>query len=207
MCGFVAIVTPAGKTVSSAVLHEMTERLAHRGPDGFGYACIDPRTGESEDWRTHCPRPALSGVLLGHRRLCILDLAAGHQPMFRTTGRRHRLQRRDLQLRRAAGGAGAAGPVFHSSGHRGPPELYCSGARAASAGSTACGRSPSGICRARQLVSRPATGSASSRSTTGEEPAACVRLRDQGPPGVPGRVPGLPERRRGGVHRAHQHRL
>ena len=83
MCGFVAIVTPTGRPVSSAVLHEMTERLAHRGPDDFGYACIDPRTGESEDWRTHCPRPALSGVLLGHRRLSILDLGpGGHQPMF-----------------------------------------------------------------------------------------------------------------------------
>ncbi len=41
----------------------MTDRLVHRGPDGSGLH-VEP------------------GVGLGHRRLSIVDLAAGHQPMY-----------------------------------------------------------------------------------------------------------------------------
>jgi asparagine synthase (glutamine-hydrolysing) len=46
------------------VLAEMTERIAHRGPDAEGFF--------------EC---AMSGVGLGHRRLSIIDLATGGQPM------------------------------------------------------------------------------------------------------------------------------
>src|ERR1700745_3327120 len=45
-------------------LQRMTDALAHRGPDGEG-AWIDQH----------------SRVFLGHRRLSILDLASGAQPM------------------------------------------------------------------------------------------------------------------------------
>ena len=46
----------------------MTDAIAHRGPDGEGSYFGD-------------------GVALGHRRLSILDLEGGHQPMFNETGR------------------------------------------------------------------------------------------------------------------------
>src|SRR4051794_25127721 len=46
-------------------LASMTRALAHRGPDGEGYY-------EDTDKR----------VFLGHRRLAILDLAGGAQPMW-----------------------------------------------------------------------------------------------------------------------------
>jgi len=47
----------------------MTSRLVHRGPDGEGFH-ID----------------AEAGVYLGHRRLAIIDIAGGRQPMWNETG-------------------------------------------------------------------------------------------------------------------------
>lgn len=51
----------------------MTERLAHRGPDGAGHWPFDPG--------------AVSAAWLGHRRLSIIDVAGGSQPMSNETGR------------------------------------------------------------------------------------------------------------------------
>jgi hypothetical protein len=54
-----------------AMAERMAEVLRHRGPDDHG-VWADPK----------------AGVALAHRRLSILDLsAAGHQPMFSSTGR------------------------------------------------------------------------------------------------------------------------
>jgi asparagine synthase (glutamine-hydrolysing) len=50
-------------------LRRMTDALAHRGPDDSGYWVDSAR-----------------GVYLGHRRLSILDLAGGHQPMVTSDG-------------------------------------------------------------------------------------------------------------------------
>jgi len=65
----------------SRLLGQMTNAIAHRGPDDLG------------EW--HSPE---SGVGLAHRRLAIIDLSPlGHQPMSRCVWRSgHRLQRRDL---------------------------------------------------------------------------------------------------------------
>jgi asparagine synthase (glutamine-hydrolysing) len=52
-----------GAPVDSAVIHRMTQTIAHRGPDDEGYF-VSGRVG------------------LGFRRLSIIDLAGGHQPMF-----------------------------------------------------------------------------------------------------------------------------
>ena len=68
MCGIVALVgngaAPAGGAVERA-----TRRLAHRGPDGEAFA----RFPEAH---------------LGHRRLAVIDLIGGAQPMHDATGRR-----------------------------------------------------------------------------------------------------------------------
>lgn len=61
MCGLVGFV---GRTDRSS-LEAMTTRLAHRGPDGAGYY----EHPEHE-------------VSLGHRRLSVLDVAGGDQPML-----------------------------------------------------------------------------------------------------------------------------
>jgi asparagine synthase (glutamine-hydrolysing) len=61
MCGIAGF---AGEG-DQADLFAMCERLVHRGPDGDGYFVDD-----------------VNRVFLGHRRLAILDLVGGHQPMF-----------------------------------------------------------------------------------------------------------------------------
>lgn len=65
MCGITGFVG-AGDL---AALRRMTDALAHRGPDDSGY------------WSD-----AEHAVHLGHRRLSILDLAGGHQPMVSSDG-------------------------------------------------------------------------------------------------------------------------
>lgn len=62
MCGIAGIVDTTGRPVDPALLRAMTTAQAHRGPDGEGFVCRGP-------------------VGLGHRRLAIIDLATGDQPM------------------------------------------------------------------------------------------------------------------------------
>jgi asparagine synthase (glutamine-hydrolyzing) len=64
MCGIAGIVhNDAEKTVDQALLRKMTDAIAHRGPDGEGFY-IERNVG------------------LGHRRLAIIDLSTGDQPMI-----------------------------------------------------------------------------------------------------------------------------
>ena len=64
MCGIAGIFHPTGSApVDAALLRRMTTALAHRGPDGDGFH-VEPHVG------------------LGHRRLAIIDLGGGRQPMF-----------------------------------------------------------------------------------------------------------------------------
>jgi asparagine synthase (glutamine-hydrolysing) len=69
MCGICGIVhtTRSGRTVDPALLDRMRDTLLHRGPDGAG-SFVDGRVG------------------LGHRRLSIVDLAHGQQPMASDDG-------------------------------------------------------------------------------------------------------------------------
>jgi asparagine synthase (glutamine-hydrolysing) len=62
MCGIAGIAARDGAPVDEGLLRAMTGVIAHRGPDGEGFF----RRG---------------GVGLGHRRLAIIDLATGDQPM------------------------------------------------------------------------------------------------------------------------------
>jgi asparagine synthase (glutamine-hydrolysing) len=62
MCGIVGFVNRAGHPADCAMIERMTATLAHRGPDGDGIYCEGP-------------------AALGHRRLSIIDLAGGAQPM------------------------------------------------------------------------------------------------------------------------------
>ena len=64
MCGFVAIFdTRSFREIDRAMLERMNEAQYHRGPDEGGIH-VEP------------------GVGLGHRRLSIIDLASGQQPLF-----------------------------------------------------------------------------------------------------------------------------
>jgi asparagine synthase (glutamine-hydrolysing) len=64
MCGIAGVVeTYRDGTVDESTVHRMCEAIVHRGPDDEGIYVKD-------------------GVGLGMRRLSIIDLAAGHQPVF-----------------------------------------------------------------------------------------------------------------------------
>src|SRR5271167_692691 len=64
MCGIAGIFDYRGRAeIDRTLLRRMTDILGHRGPDGDGYH-IEP------------------GIGLGHRRLAIVDLATGDQPLF-----------------------------------------------------------------------------------------------------------------------------
>ena len=73
MCGIAGFWRPIGFQAEAALvsLRQMTDALAHRGPDGEGQWVDADR-----------------GVALGHRRLSIVDLSpAGAQPMRSHSGR------------------------------------------------------------------------------------------------------------------------
>jgi asparagine synthase (glutamine-hydrolysing) len=67
MCGIAGIIAPNIMRHRDAV-QRMTDALAHRGPDGQGHHFFD-------------------SCALGHRRLAIVDIVGGHQPMCNADGR------------------------------------------------------------------------------------------------------------------------
>src|SRR5580658_4757875 len=67
MCGIAGIVSIEGKPVLEQELREMCAAIAHRGPDDDGFYC----DGE---------------VGLGMRRLSIIDLHSGRQPVRNEDG-------------------------------------------------------------------------------------------------------------------------
>ena len=67
MCGIAGAVVRPDSLVDLPVIDRMLDSLAHRGPDGRGTARYATQAGER--------------VLLGHRRLAIIDPVGGKQPM------------------------------------------------------------------------------------------------------------------------------
>jgi len=80
MCGIAGILSPDPAGVTIQRLKQMTDALAHRGPDGEGHWLDSGTTGSDPGGMTG---PALPyAVALGHRRLSVIDLSpAGAQPM------------------------------------------------------------------------------------------------------------------------------
>jgi asparagine synthase (glutamine-hydrolysing) len=68
MCGLVGYIDLHNEhRVEKEVLVKMADTIIHRGPDAFGYFTEE-------------------NVGLGFRRLCIIDLEGGHQPMYNEDG-------------------------------------------------------------------------------------------------------------------------
>src|SRR4051812_33326859 len=67
MCGIAGFVNGVGRPADPAILDRMTATIAHRGPDGSGAYLDGP-------------------AALGHRRLSIIDVAGGSQPMANEDG-------------------------------------------------------------------------------------------------------------------------
>lgn len=79
MCGITgAVWTRPEKAIDAETLCRMTETLRHRGPDEEGM--------HRDAFRLRPGREAMPGVALGFRRLSIIDLAGGSQPMANEDG-------------------------------------------------------------------------------------------------------------------------
>jgi asparagine synthase (glutamine-hydrolysing) len=74
MCGIAGLITPAPSPHAAQTLRAMARRIAHRGPDDEGFFETSTSNGRHR-------------VGLAHRRLAIIDLATGHQPMGNEDGR------------------------------------------------------------------------------------------------------------------------
>ena len=70
VCGLSGFVSLDERRADCAIVRRMSATLRHRGPDDEGYYVDGP-------------------VALGHRRLTIIDLATGHQPIANETGTVH----------------------------------------------------------------------------------------------------------------------
>ncbi len=71
MCGIVGIIDPQlDSTAVAALSRRMADAIVHRGPDDQGHV-------------------AMLGGGIGMRRLSIIDLAGGHQPISNETGDVH----------------------------------------------------------------------------------------------------------------------
>jgi asparagine synthase (glutamine-hydrolysing) len=67
MCGIAGLITLEGDVPDSGVIRAMCDAMVHRGPDDAGYLVE-------------------GGVALGMRRLSIIDVAGGHQPVYNEDG-------------------------------------------------------------------------------------------------------------------------
>ena len=73
MCGIAGYFSTSAREDLSPALQRMTAAIAHRGPDDVGY--FESATSDGR-----------ARVGLGHRRLSIIDLSTGHQPLGNTDG-------------------------------------------------------------------------------------------------------------------------
>jgi len=89
MCGIAGgCWTSQGEPLSEAVLRRMTDAIRHRGPDDEGFYFDRPESDRPVT-RTLQASGSLNsrgGAALGHRRLSIIDLAGGHQPLSNEDG-------------------------------------------------------------------------------------------------------------------------
>ena len=69
MCGILAWILTGTRRQDRETLVRITDLMAHRGPDGAGYWLGDSADG-------------LHQIALGHRRLSIIDIHGGVQPMW-----------------------------------------------------------------------------------------------------------------------------
>lgn len=77
MCGICGILDFEGKTIDRNLLKKMCDTLAHRGPDAEGIYINKENSSVSLSEKSRQP-PKIG---LGYRRLSIIDIEGGYQPM------------------------------------------------------------------------------------------------------------------------------
>jgi asparagine synthase (glutamine-hydrolysing) len=73
MCGIFAWILAGARQLDRGTLVRITDLMSHRGPDGAGYWVGNTNDGQHQ-------------IALGHRRLSIIDLQGGVQPMWSSDG-------------------------------------------------------------------------------------------------------------------------
>ena len=99
MCGIAGVWKLDGSLLGASDLRPLLDRMRHRGPDDEGCLVIESATGKATPLAgPHTPAelgldqgdasPARGDLVLGHRRLSIVDLSPrGHQPMSTPDGK------------------------------------------------------------------------------------------------------------------------
>jgi len=77
MCGIAGIIQFDGAPIPRGLASEMGAALCHRGPDDGGVVCLPKETSRAE---------TRARVALVSRRLSIIDVAGGHQPISNEDG-------------------------------------------------------------------------------------------------------------------------
>jgi asparagine synthase (glutamine-hydrolysing) len=98
MCGICGVVDWTGGAQAPDIVRRMLPTMQHRGPDDEGISDLqsEGQRAESEEQRNFAERrnskseirnPKFSGALsIGMRRLSIIDIEGGHQPVFNEDG-------------------------------------------------------------------------------------------------------------------------
>jgi len=89
MCGIAGILNPDGAPVDLQLMCRMTRILQHRGPDGEGIVAISSRDGRCVllgGKSDAVPDTLNADLMLGHRRLAIIDVRGGDQPLCNEDG-------------------------------------------------------------------------------------------------------------------------
>ena len=136
MCGICGLVAAAAAAPTPTSLAAMSATLVHRGPDDDGHVVEGP-------------------VALAARRLSIIDLAGGHQPIANEDGRVHVVQNGEIYNHAScARELEARGHRFRDALRHGGDRAPLRGARRrrSPSGCAACSRSRSGTARERRLV-------------------------------------------------------
>lgn len=90
MCGICGIWELGRRPVERDVLLNMRDVMTHRGPDGAGFAFFSTHDSQSPPmvgWNDALPSTGTNyDLALGHRRLAIVDIGSGKQPMTNEDG-------------------------------------------------------------------------------------------------------------------------
>jgi asparagine synthase (glutamine-hydrolysing) len=83
MCGIAGIVDFGGEAIDEVLVKRMATVVRHRGPDdeGFFFDGLSPESSAGAVQPTQGPRVALAA-----RRLAVIDIAGGHQPLGNEDG-------------------------------------------------------------------------------------------------------------------------
>ncbi len=179
MCGIAgAVWNDANKAVEQATLQRMTDVLCHRGPDGEGTYLADPQ--------------GPTGVALGHRRLAIIDVAGGKQPLSNEDGSVWVVFNGEIyNFRAPAPPTGRRRPSLPHPKRHGSARPPLRRRRARDAGATQRHVRPGPVgCQAAAIAAGPRSVGKKAAGVSSRAGPAAVRQRVEGPAASAGRAPG-----------------